>query len=57
MPFWVNILEVAEAWGVPPWEVAGAALDNRAVWYYRQMAWSRARNKRADTEDKKVKRG
>ena len=54
MPVWVNMLEVAEAWGVPPWVVGSAAVDaDKAAWYHRQLAWSRACAKRADIEAKK----
>ena len=51
----MNILEVAEHWGLPPWEVARTLTDTaRARWYHRQVAWDHACEKRQAIEGKKA---
>lgn len=37
------MLEAAEAWGVPPWEIAPP--DNKFLWYSRWSAYSGEINK------------
>lgn len=43
MPWWANVLEAAEAWGVPPWEITGNG--SRFLWYSRWMAYTDAVNR------------
>jgi hypothetical protein len=43
VPHWVTALQLAEAWGVPPWEVmerpGGMRWAHRYVFYQKQRRW------------------
>lgn len=39
MPGWVGILQAAEDWGVPPWDIMGEQPPNRIVWLLRRGAY------------------
>lgn len=39
LPGWVGVLQAAEAWGCPPWEVVGERQPNRVVWLLRRGAY------------------
>lgn len=43
------VLLAAEAWGMPPWELAAMRGDKRA-WYWRFLAWRNAVEERAKNE-------
>lgn len=40
MPAWALVLEAAEAWGIPPWEVAQKCSE---MWWKRFLAFREAR--------------
>ena len=44
MPYWVDILEAAEAWGVPPWILEDAPL----VWMDRRREMAAAKSEREE---------
>jgi len=44
LPWWVEVLEAAERWGMPPWEVEAIAPD---VWMERAWLWNSAKGQRA----------
>lgn len=44
-PWWANILVAAEAWGCPPWEIAGGW---RLQWMLRWQVFTELRNKLKD---------
>jgi hypothetical protein len=39
LPPWVGILQAAESWGCPPWEVTGEQPPNRVLWFLRRGAY------------------
>ena len=40
VPLWTDVLEIAAAWGMPPWEVEDAPL----IWIDRFREWTLAKN-------------
>lgn len=40
-PWWVSFLDMAEAWGRPPWEITGR--DDQVVWITRYREYVRIR--------------
>lgn len=40
MPQWVIVLQMAEAWGVPPWQVED---EMSLMWWERWQTWSAER--------------
>jgi hypothetical protein len=44
LPWWIETLDAAERWGIPPWELEEHAPD---IWMERQLLWTAARNNRA----------
>ena len=40
MPAWALVLEAAEAWGLPPWEIVEKCNE---VWWKRWLAWREAK--------------
>ncbi len=58
MPWWIGVLEAAEAWGTPPWEIAGR--DSPFVWYSRftsyQQTVNKAMRERREMQTKSSKR-
>lgn len=38
MPWWIEVLQRAETWSVPPWEIAWD--HGKVVWMIRQRIWS-----------------
>lgn len=42
-PAWLGVLQMAEAWGVPPWEIEDAEGSlmwaNRWAFYRKQVRW------------------
>ncbi len=47
-PTWMGVLQMAEAWGVPPWEIMSAhgSLKWAARWaaYRKEVAWVHEQN-------------
>jgi hypothetical protein len=41
-PAWVNILEMAEEWSTPPYEITGGG---KLIWFIRWRVWRRERDK------------
>lgn len=43
VPLWIGALQMAEEWGVPPWEIMGARSSllwaARWAFYKKQVAW------------------
>lgn len=56
LPGWVGVLQAAEAWGCPPWEVTGEQPTNRLLWMMRRGAYE-GEVARAARNRKKGKRG
>ena len=55
MPQWVNVLQIAEKWGVPPWVVNEARKGGEnGRWYWRQVEWDKAQDKRVKVESRKT---
>jgi hypothetical protein len=50
LPPWYLVIEAAEQWGRPPWEIAGD--DNEALWFLR---WRFIRNERARVAQKRAR--
>lgn len=44
-PWWVLVLEAAEAWGVPPWVIAEDESPDAVLWMERYNALRTARHK------------
>ena len=36
LPAWIGVLQAAEAWGCPPWEVTGETPPRRWLWFMRR---------------------
>jgi len=43
-PLWVNALDAAQAWGCPPWEIAGETDPDRLKWFIRWQAYQKQVN-------------
>lgn len=56
LPHWVAVLEVAELWHVPPWEILGWAGEKRA-WVLRQLRWTQAKRERENLAVREIKHG
>jgi len=42
VPWWVEILQAAEDWGTPPWEIMRD--QGKAIWVIRWRTWKRTVN-------------
>lgn len=42
MPWWIGVLEAAEAWGCAPWEIAPGG---KFLWYSRWVSYTNTVNK------------
>lgn len=38
VPAWVGVLQAAEVWGCPPWEITGESPPRRLLWLFRRVA-------------------
>lgn len=54
VPGWVGVLQTAEAWGCPPWELTGESPARRLVWFLRRGAFENE-VARAERDKKKHK--
>ena len=55
MPWWIGVLEAAEAWGCPPWEIAER--DSKVTWYFRYSSYQQTVNKALrEKRDKQTKK-
>jgi hypothetical protein len=52
LPAWTGVLQAAEAWGCPPWEVTGERPPNRVLWLLRRGAYEREVNRAARDKQK-----
>lgn len=52
----MTVLQTAETWGVPPWVVAAANGEEQA-WFWRQLEWNKAQEKRQKLERKEAEHG
>ena len=50
-PIWLMILLAAEAWGCPPWEIAGG---NKVLWVLRWKFLAEQRAKRLEADTKRI---
>jgi len=42
LPWWTGVLDAAEAWGCPPWEIAPGG---KFLWYARWSSYTQTVNK------------
>lgn len=57
LPWWTGVLEAAEAWGVPPWEIApGGKFEWYARWSSYRETVNKAVKERREKEAAKSKR-
>lgn len=40
VPWWIEVLQAAEDWGIPPWEIVDEA--GKGVWMVRWRGWKGA---------------
>lgn len=40
VPLWVDVLLVAQAWGIPPWELLEQIDGDRLEWFFRWQFWT-----------------
>lgn len=51
------ILDLAEKWGRPPWELEDEIHDDRWDWYVRYLSWQKAQNERERHEMNRARMG
>jgi hypothetical protein len=43
LPLWIGVLDAAEAWGCPPWEISPP--DNKFLWFMRRQMYEDVKNR------------
>ncbi|CUS05403.2 protein of unknown function [Candidatus Promineifilum breve] len=55
LPLWTGVLQAAEEWGCPPWEITGESPPGRVLWFLRRSVYQSeiARGQRDGSKHKK----